>query len=72
MTEKEFELENDKIYGFSDALYNAICPICKDNIEWEADFDADGTTYGADHEDCGLSFGFGEWTVKAYIEEYEK
>lgn len=38
-------LVTDKCYAFQDALYGARCPACDEKLEWEADFDADGTTH---------------------------
>lgn len=32
---------------FRQALYHGVCGDCKDGLEWEANFDADGTTYFA-------------------------
>lgn len=39
---------SDKVeIGFHDALYKMVCEKCDDYLDWEADFDADGTTYFA-------------------------
>ena len=32
---------------FSEALYHSICPNCRETLFWEAEFDADGTSYHA-------------------------
>jgi hypothetical protein len=32
---------------FQDALYRGACGDCGEGLEWEANFDADGTTYFA-------------------------
>lgn len=67
------EIENDKEYLFSDVLYNALCPLCKEEITWEADFDADGTTYHSycDNEHKMLKFSFICTKVITYIETDE-
>jgi len=34
-----------KFMPFTEALYNFKCVECKENVCWEANFDADGTVY---------------------------
>lgn len=43
----KLKLVNGAEMDFSDALYKSKCPICGEGVEWEANFDADGTTYSA-------------------------
>lgn len=43
-----------KDVGFSQALYDGVCDKCGYGLEWEANFDADGTTYNA--ECCDLQY----------------
>jgi hypothetical protein len=59
------KLEHGAILNFEDALYKAQCPKCKKELEWETNFDADGTTYGT--ECCGLVFSLSPHTVKAEV-----
>ena len=39
------KLVHDYIYNFKECLYNKTCIECGKNIDWVADFDADGTNY---------------------------
>jgi len=66
---KKVLLEKEQRYNFSEVLYDGACPKCKDNVDWEANFDADGTTYFA--ECCELKFWMGIETVKVDIEKSE-
>lgn len=44
------------------ALYDAACPACGSKIEWEANFDADATTYSGS-ACCGYTFRMAPATV---------
>jgi hypothetical protein len=46
-----------QVIEFSKALYQTKCPICDERVEWEAQFDADGTVYLATC--CGHEFFMG-------------
>lgn len=61
------KIKNEEILLFNDALYEAQCPICGEKIEWEANFDADGTNYSA--ECCGESFYMVPYRVKIYVSD---
>lgn len=49
------DFTEEKSVDFSDALYRAKCGECKEGLEWEANFDADGSNYRA--ECCGFIYG---------------
>jgi hypothetical protein len=63
---KVLEIEHEKEYPFSDLLYDAVCPKCKSNLSWEANFDADGTSHTA--ECCDTWFNMYPRTFTVYIE----
>lgn len=46
--------DTKQIVEFRDALYESECGDCGANLDWEASFDADGTTYSA--ECCGFDY----------------
>lgn len=60
-------IKNDIVVDFKEALYNTICE-CGSKIEWEACFDADGTSYIS--ECCGNSYYMIPHSVK--LEVYPK
>lgn len=59
-------VKNGDILTFETALYNAQCSVCGDLLNWEADFDADGTTYYA--KCCKKSFCMSSHTIEITIE----
>lgn len=60
------KLQNDQILPFHDALYEGRCPECNGKIYWEADFDADGTSYFG--RCCNKRFRLYPSTVSVSIE----
>lgn len=48
------EEHDEKSYDFSDLLYHASCGVCGCELEWEAMFDADGTSHGVTC--CNMSY----------------
>lgn len=40
-------VKNEEDYEFEDCLYKAQCKECESTLNWEANFDADGTQYFA-------------------------
>lgn len=61
------KLKYEEILNFGDVLYEAQCPICGEKLEWEADFDADGTNYCA--KCCEKIFYMIPYKVKICIEK---
>lgn len=61
------KIKNGEILSFSEALYKAQCPICGGLLNWEADFDADGTDYYA--ECCKKTFCMVSYKVKIEISD---
>jgi hypothetical protein len=57
-------------YSFYDILYGGKCNQCEDGLEWEAAFDADGTTYHAHH--CNRHYSFHTVVVQTDIEMEEE
>lgn len=45
MPRKRVPLSHKGEYPFEVCLYKAACPTCGNQIEWRAEFDADGTDY---------------------------
>lgn len=41
------KVKDGDVLGFRDALYESQCSTCGEKLSWEADFDADGTSYHA-------------------------
>jgi hypothetical protein len=52
---------------FQKALYDYRCPTCDAPVDWEADFDADGTNYHA--RCCKNNFFMQPATVTIEIEQ---
>lgn len=46
--------DDKQVLPFTQALYHGVCGECGEGLEWEAYFDADGTTYGASC--CGYRY----------------
>ncbi len=63
------KVEDKKIYDFGDALYKGECDVCKESLDWEADFDADGTNYYTSC--CGNHYAMFPNTVRLEIEPEE-
>jgi len=63
-------IDKGETLGFYDALYKAQCKTCKCELEWDANFDADGTTYYADC--CGLDYYMKPESVVVSVEDREK
>ncbi len=60
--------QDGKTFVFGDLLYRSQCGICQEyNLEWEANFDADGTTYQA--KCCGMYYSMGPATHKVNVEK---
>jgi len=57
---------NDEILDFRTALYQAECKECCCALDWEANFDADGTNYNATC--CGLRYSLSPYKVVVGIE----
>lgn len=51
---------------FIEALYKTRCSTCRNKIQWEANFDADGTTYSATC--CNLNYYMSPLSVTISIE----
>ena len=64
------KIESGCSYSFSDLLYRGECTVCGDVLEWEADFDADGTTYAA--WCCGKSYYMRPQMYLVTIEDKEE
>ncbi len=56
------------VVGFQDALYKARCPGCGSRVAWEAQFDADGTTYVGE-PCCGFTFYMSPAAVNVTVEK---
>jgi len=52
---------------FRRALYESKCGICKEKLTWEAEFDADGTTYSAFC--CEKQYGLSPTKVDITVED---
>ena len=63
------EEHDDKAYDFSDLLYHASCGVCGYELEWEALFDADGTSHGVTC--CNMSYFMRPETYTVFIDEVE-
>lgn len=63
------KIKHDKVYDFEDALYNSKCYKCNEELYWEADFDADGTSYSTSC--CMLLFTMFPHTVLVNVEVQE-
>ncbi len=61
--------KGDVILDFQKALYHTKCETCKDELQWEANFDADGTTYYV--ECCGTGYWLSPATVRFTSEPAE-
>lgn len=56
---------------FKEALYHFKCLICGETVEWEANFDADGTSYSG--WCCGFSYYMSPpVTVHVYVDEEDE
>ena len=64
------EIKHEHIYPFSIVLYKAICSKCKELLEWEAMFDADGTDYVT--VCCGKNYYAKPNNLKIWIEDEEE
>lgn len=58
---------SEVIAEFAVALYGCGCIVCKQGLEWEANFNADGTNYYA--RCCGKRYVMVPHTVKVTVEE---
>jgi hypothetical protein len=63
----KMKLKNEEILPFGDALYNGQCSECGEDLEWGANFDADGTTYKATC--CKKTYHMNTNTVKITIDQ---
>ena len=52
---------------FSEALYHSVCGACREPLEWQAHFDADGTSYTATCN-CGMMYNMTPSTVDISFE----
>ena len=57
------------VLPFDDALYRGCCGTCGEELTWEADFDADGTTYST--RCCQQFYHMSTRTVEVTVEPEE-
>lgn len=63
-------LKDAEVAEFKKILYHGACPKCKHKVEWEADFDADGTSYFTTC--CELEFRMYPIQYIVYIDEKQE
>lgn len=70
MTAEQVRIGDDEqVLPFQQALYHAVCAECGEELAWEANFDADGTTYGASC--CGYWYRMAPHSVKVSRERQD-
>jgi predicted RNA-binding Zn-ribbon protein involved in translation (DUF1610 family) len=57
------------VVGFNHGLWKFDCPECGERVEWQAAFDADGTTY---YGQCACELDEPTYTMRTSVVKIER